>query len=110
RMATCSPASIESVIPSSAILSPLYTVTLWNSMRGGVILFDSRARFQIETIPGGEKVKRLPCLVDRDLAPADHFKTVALHDDGGPFIEADAEQRRMRSDDPEQILLSLSGQ
>src|SRR6266849_6702252 len=105
RMATCSPAWMERVIPSRAIFSPRYTVTSWNSMSGCI---QARARLQVKVVPGGEEVVGLAVLIDRHLACPDHFKIVALDDDGRTFVDANAKQLGMSGDHGNHIILALS--
>src|SRR5437588_4622722 len=88
-IATCSPASMESVIPSSAIFCSRNTVTFRNSISGGIRLLHSRPLLQIETVARGEEIIRLTRLVNCDLARSDHLEAIALHDDSRPFIDAD---------------------
>src|SRR5215831_10781539 len=99
RMATCSPSRIESVIPSRAIFSPRYTVTLLNSINGSI---QAQARLEIKSIPGREKVVRLAVLIDRDFTRSDNFEFVALHHYGGLFVYPDAEQIGVRLHDGNQ--------
>src|SRR5713226_6963056 len=89
RIATCSPAAIDSVIRSSAIFSPRWTVTFRNSISGGIGLRQPRSRLEIEALTGQEVIIRLVGLVDGDLARPHHFEAIALYDQGGPFVDAD---------------------
>ncbi len=48
-------------------------------------------------------------IVDGDFAGADDFKRVASDDDGGAFVDADAEEFGLQGDDGDEIVLALAG-
>lgn len=48
-------------------------------------------------------------IVDGDFAGADDFKGVAGDDDGGAFVDADAEEFGLQGDDGDEIVLALAG-
>ena len=66
---------------------------------------------KVVTLAGAEEEELLAAgLVDGDVGFADDFEFVALHHDGGRFVDADADEFRRGLDEGVQVMLAVAYQ